>query len=187
LAVRKALKDVLTKEGRLLEEALDQMSSMGRINNAIKELGIKILVPKNTLNAADSVRRMKRIIASLKLKQPFNPDKAALKNLGIKLPKSQMGTSVDFADTPYLYPARGEQKNIVKIVLTGDRNLDKKLAYLLSEISPNKNYTWHHLDDFEPLNNTCTMQLVLKEIHEATYPHYGAVAIIEEFFNIIYK
>jgi hypothetical protein len=110
-----------------------------------------------------------------------------LKKLGIKLPKSQRGTSVDFAETSYLYPVTGKQKNIVKIILTGDRNLDKKLAYKLSGISPNKNYTWHHLDDYDPITNTCTMQLVLKEIHEATYPHYGAVAIIEEFFSLIYK
>lgn len=39
-----------------------------------------------------------------------------------------------------------------------------------------KNYTWHYFDDFDPKTGKCTMQLVLRKAHEATYPHKGSVA-----------
>lgn len=102
-----------------------------------------------------------------------------------------MGLSVDFADTLYLYPITGEQKNIVKIKLTGTRRVDDKLAYELAgikiDVSIIDNYTWHHLDDYDPVTGTCTLQYVSKDIHTATYPHYGAVKLIEDFLHIIYK
>lgn len=107
--------------------------------------------------------------------------------MGIKLKKSKVGLSVDFSDTPYLYPVTGEQKNIVKIKLTGSRSNDDRLAYELSGIKRNKGYTWHHLDDYDPVTGICTLQYVSKDIHTATYPHYGAVKLIEDFLHIIYK
>ena len=33
------------------------------------------------------------------------------------------------------------------------------------------NYTWHHLDDFDPVTGECTMQLVRRDIHNASKPH----------------
>jgi len=83
-----------------------------------------------------------------------------------------------------LYPITGEQKNIVKIKLTGIRRFDDKLAYELAGIKKNKNYTWHHLDDYDPIDGTCTMQLVDKDVHRASIPHYGSVELIKKFLNI---
>lgn len=50
-----------------------------------------------------------------------------------------------------------------------------------------KNYTWHHCDDFDPTTGECTMQLVLRKAHQATYPHKGSVAQYEKFHGVKYK
>lgn len=186
-AVKNSLGDIWKLKGAKLIEALESRLWLKNIDEAVQRLGINITVPKNTLNAVQSERRLHRIIRSLERKIPpkiFNPNKKALKELGIKLPKSKTGLSVDFADSPYLYPVTGNQKNIVKIKLTGTRRNDDRLAYELSGIRKNKNYTWHHLDDYDSTTNTCTMQLVDLEIHVKTYPHYGSVELVKQFFNI---
>jgi len=48
---------------------------------------------------------------------------------------------------------------------------------------PKENYTWHHVDDFKPKSGTCSMQLVQKEAHEATYTHKGSCAQYDEYHN----
>lgn len=35
-------------------------------------------------------------------------------------------------------------------------------------------YTWHHLDDYNPETNKTTMQLVDSNAHDATKPHKGS-------------
>jgi hypothetical protein len=189
-AVRSSLEDVWGLKGTKLIDALENKLVLQRIDDAIEKLGIKITIPKNSFNAIQSQRKLERILISLKNRKPpkiFDPKKEALKNLGIKLKTTKNGLCVDFAGTKYLYPIKESENNIVKIKLTGNRKYDKILAYELAGVKPNKNYTWHHLDDFDPTTNTCTMQLVEKKIHEATYPHFGSVKLIEDFFNIIYK
>ncbi|MBC8884062.1 HNH endonuclease [Flavobacterium piscinae] len=174
-----ATEDVLRK--------LSEIEELKRIDDAIEKLNITISVPKNTLNALESLKKIESILLKLKNKKPpkiFDPNKEALKKLGIKLPKSKNGVSVDFENTSYLYPSTGNQKNIVKIKMTGSRRLDDKLAYELSGIKKDKNYTWHHLDDYDPMTNTCSMQLVNLEIHVKTYPHFGSVELIKRFFNL---
>lgn len=161
-------------------------SELKQIDEAIEKLGIEIKVPKNKLGQAQSAQKIEAILKEIKkTNKNFNPGKNALKKEGIKLPKTQngLGVCVDFKGTQYLYPVTGNQKNIVRIKLTGSRRFDNKLAYELSGIKRNKNYTWHHLDDFNPVTNTCTMQLVLKDIHKITTPHAGAVAIVEKYFS----
>ncbi len=165
----------------------DNFAELKVIDEVIKELNIKVLVPKNTLTINESFGKINNIIKVLKAKKPpkiFDPDKAALKKMEIKLPVSQRGASVDFAGTAYLYPVSGNQKNIVKIKLTGSRKNDDKLAYKLSGVKKNKNYTWHHLDDYDPVTNTCSMQLVELDIHVKTCPHYGSVELAKQFFNL---
>ncbi len=108
--------------------------------------------------------------------------------MGIKLPRSKNGLSVDFVDTPYLYPVTGNQKNIVKIKMTGSNYYDNKLANRLAGFeSQPTNFTWHHLDDYNVIDGVCTVQYVNKDIHASTYPHFGSVKVIEDFLNIIYK
>ncbi len=104
--------------------------------------------------------------------------------MGIKLPRSKNGLSVDFENTPYLYPVTANQKNIVKIKMTGSDYYDNKLAYELSGIKKDGMYTWHHLDDYNPLINTCTMQLVIKRVHRAAVPHYGSVELFKKILKV---
>lgn len=163
---------------------------MQQIDDAIKELGIEIKIPINKLGTYQAAERIDKIIRRLLSKQPpkhFNPNKEALKQKGIQLPVSKNGTSVDFAGSEYLYPVTGNQKNIVKIKMTGDELKDIKLANRLSGITKKpKNYTWHHLDDFDPINGTCTMQLVETKVHRYSAPHFGSVKIVEEFHGFKY-
>ena len=87
---------------------------------------------------------------------------------------------VDFAGSPALYAANPGQSNIVKIQYTGTRDRDFLAANVAagfgSTQKPPSGYTWHHLDDYDPITNTGTMQLVTRLAHEASYPHYGGVA-----------
>ncbi|UPQ78118.1 hypothetical protein M0M57_10835 [Flavobacterium azooxidireducens] len=92
---------------------LSEIEELKRIDDAIEKLNITISVPKNTLNALESLKRIESILLKLKNKKPpkiFDPNKEALKKLGIKLPKSKNGVSVDFENTSYLYPSTGNQK-----------------------------------------------------------------------------
>lgn len=50
-----------------------------------------------------------------------------------------------------------------------------------------ENFTWHHVDDFNPLTGESTMQLVRKDAHVATYPHVGSVSQYEKFYGVNYK
>ena len=84
-------------------------------------------------------------------------------------------------------------KAIVKIKMTGSRTGDYKQAYDNLNIpkslrkTSDADYTWHHLDNFNPKTSECTMQLVLYDAYKATYPHKGAVAQYEKYYNIQYK
>lgn len=64
-----------------------------------------------------------------------------------------------------------------------DFKLANELAGLLNKPI---GYTWHHLDDFDPVHGTCTMQLVETKFHIKTNPHFGSVKLIEEFLNFKY-
>lgn len=130
--------------------------------------------------AKKSVSERKAIIEEINIRlknssKKYNPDSAKLK--GYDIPKSDLGTAPDFSKAPqFLY----NQKSILKIKIKGSRTLDFKEAFHLMGITDKKimkqilkDYTWHHLDDLtEEL--VCTMQLVLKEAHEATYTHFGS-------------
>jgi hypothetical protein len=151
-----------------LEELLSaEKITDGVIDDALKKIGVKIEdLPKNPYGLAESEKRLQSIIKNLAKDKrlSFNPEKPALKELGIKLPKSKNGLSVDFANTEYLYKTVGEEKNIVTIKLTGKRRLDDKLAYELSGINLTddieKGFTWHHLDDYNPTARICNKSLV---------------------------
>ena len=49
-----------------------------------------------------------------------------------------------------------------------------------------RTYTWHHLDDLDPLTGECTMQLVLRDIHKASCPHIGGAGMYKAFMGIGY-
>lgn len=98
---------------------------------------------------------------------------------------------VDFANSPDLYPIKEGQKNIVPIEYSGSRRKDfgaaNKAAGVGTTQKPPDGYTWHHLDDYNPVDNTGTMQLIKREAHEATYPHVGGVSQYEKATGNEYK
>ena len=77
--------------------------------------------------------------------------------------------------------------------MTGSRESDFTKAFEAANIPQNmrkairKNYVWHHVDDFNPLTNTCTMQLVRKDAHTATFPHRGSCAQYDAYYGPTYN
>ena len=53
----------------------------------------------------------------------------------------------------------------------------------ISGANPLAGYTWHHVDDFNSVDKTCTMQLVKKDAHRATYPHKGTCGQFDDYFE----
>ena len=49
-----------------------------------------------------------------------------------------------------------------------------------------ENYTWHHLDDYDPVTGESTMQLVRRTDHEGSLPHTGSVRQKENYTGIKY-
>lgn len=93
---------------------------------------------------------------------------------------------VDFTGSPDLFPVKGSQLNIVEITMQGARGRDFTEAFKLAGISKADatGYTWHHLNDFDPVSGKTTMQLVTTSAHEATFPHAGSVSQFEKHFNL---
>jgi len=97
--------------------------------------------------------------------------------------------SVSFEGSPDLFPVSGNQKNIVEIQLQGSRARDfteafKQAGLKKSQVEAVGKYTWHHLDDFDPLTGKGTMQLVKQSAHVASLPHVGSVSQFEKHFGL---
>jgi RHS repeat-associated protein len=95
---------------------------------------------------------------------------------------------VDFTGSPDLFPVTGNQKNIVTITMQGSRPRDFTQAFKEAGIKASNpavdDYTWHHVDDFDPKTGKATMQLVKTSAHEATFPHGGSVSQYEKHFGL---
>ncbi|PNK92128.1 hypothetical protein CEQ31_021905 [Serratia odorifera] len=101
---------------------------------------------------------------------------------------------VDFSGSDALYP---DGVSIVKIKLTGGRYGDFKAANQIAGFenasgnitgrSHPTDYTWHHLDDYDPKTNTSTMQLVKTTAHEESFPHSGSVSQFEKHHGVKYE
>ena len=101
----------------------------------------------------------------------------------------------DFAGTQYFHPLN--QGKVIKIKMSGKRNGstgDFALADAeMRKIDPNfvkpSGYTWHHLDDFNPVTGECTMQLVESAAHQGTgvvgMAHSGSVAQWKAYYGTI--
>ena len=81
-------------------------------------------------------------------------------------------------DGPFaLHPSDGA---IVEIEYTGSYPLDYEAANTAGGFARTpKGYTWHHLDDYNPVTNRGTMQLVETPTHQANQPHVGGVSQYE--------
>jgi A nuclease of the HNH/ENDO VII superfamily with conserved WHH len=123
----------------------------------------------------------------------------AAKKLGPKMgPQSARGPpthnrngGVSFGNSTHLYPAGPGESHTVRIRYTGSRRQDfgaaNRAAGLGETQRPPTGYTWHHLDDYDPISNTGTMQLVTTDAHEATYPHNGGVKQYQDATGRKYK
>ncbi|MCX8662519.1 HNH endonuclease [Gilliamella sp. B2911] len=96
--------------------------------------------------------------------------------------------TVDFTGHADLFPTTGNQKNIVTIQLTGRRSSDFTQAYKEAGISAKdaKDYTWHHVADFDPTTGKFTMQLVKTQTHIDSYPHKGSAGQFADHFGVKY-
>jgi hypothetical protein len=87
---------------------------------------------------------------------------------------------VDFSRSSALYPARPGQRSIVEVEYTGSYPLDFAAANKAAGFSRTpKGYTWHHLDNYNPITNRGTFQLVETPVHQANQPHTGGVSQYE--------
>ena len=70
--------------------------------------------------------------------------------------------------------------------MQGNRDDDFEEAFRRRGINPKEatDYTWHHLDDFNPNDGTCTMQLVKTSAQIESLPHQGAVKQFTDHFGI---
>ncbi|MEL7496808.1 MAG: HNH endonuclease [Planctomycetota bacterium] len=116
----------------------------------------------------------------------FNKSGEALRNSSITdLVPSARGLAPDFSKTPhYLFDS---SRSIQKIVLTGSRDADFRLANKLAGLGRTpKGYTWHHLDDLNELTGECTMQLVKTKPHSKA-SHSGGATLWARIFEVTYK
>ena len=134
----------------------------------------------------------------------FDVDNARM-YLGLDIEASARGFAPDYtslAETihlgkPVIY--NGDRAFAgVKIKMTGIRSADDALANAATGLGKKpRGYTWHHLDDFDPVTGECTMQLVAETVHMKiiTLPdgskvklldylgHMGSPALWHRFYN----
>lgn len=122
----------------------------------------------------------------------YNSTRAAGKGVNVPRSRPPAGqSSPDFLSSPFLYSGSLTNTPITTIRLTGSRSLDFKAAFRAIGITDPKkikvilkNHTWHHLDDLDPHTLECTMQLITKTGHRATYPHYGSCKQLVELLGL---
>ena len=110
-----------------------------------------------------------------------------------KPPVSANGLTPDFlGNTKWLYPVTGNQNNIVKIKLSGKRkgtdgdfHRANQEAGFPTTKAP-EGYTWHQMNDFDPVTGESTMQLVKTTDHTGSLPHTGSVKQFENYSGATY-
>jgi hypothetical protein len=173
--------DLITKFHRKNIDLLDRSGQI--IFRGSPEEMVYFLV--NKVEPPHRVRELFQAVVNAKNK--FNPNSPALVAKGIRLARSRRGLCPDFRKSvQYLY--RGQKRfGNIKIKLTGSRGVDFKLARKEAGLRRTpKGYTWHHLDDFDPITGECTMQLVKTTIHDAA-SHTGGSSLWSTFYSINYK
>ena len=142
-------------------------------------------------------------------KYVYNAEKAAEWFDNFIIPASQRGLApdysslynVDYLGKKIIYEGNAKYANI-KIKMSGMRSMDEKLANEAAGlIGTPEGYTWHHLDDFDPVTGECTMQLVSEAVHMkilkkldgsrvkllSYMEHTGSVALWQHFYLASYK
>jgi hypothetical protein len=157
--------------------------------------GLRENVKKYTNFISKSNRERKALIKAMYKRASSHPNKYNPKNAIAKgyndIPVSRNGTSADFDGlTKYLY--KGDSAfGKVKIKVTGSRDKDFKQAFeKMGILDPKlqkkikRKYTWHHVDDLDE-GLECTIQLVTKKAHKATYKHLGSAYQFQDLLDIL--
>ncbi|EFF0799179.1 RHS repeat-associated core domain-containing protein [Escherichia albertii] len=88
------------------------------------------------------------------------------------------GGGLDYSNSNALYNKRPGVSPKVTIEYSGDYEVDYQRANAragLNQVSTPRGYVWHHLDDYDPVTNTGTMQLIEKQAHSGI-SHNGGVS-----------
>lgn len=185
--------DLLDSEGQMIfRGSPEELKSFIKFHNDTNE---------------SKLERLKQAILKFKLESGnvYNPEETG-KIFGVEIPPSANGLSPDFSKTPQFLYQKNEIEGVFKIKMSGDRDEDKRIANKIANLDKTPpGYTWHHLDDFDPVTGECTMQLVetavhkqikvgslkgqIQPLHEVLLAgkHVGAVAIWEDFYKVFYK
>jgi hypothetical protein len=109
------------------------------------------------------------------------------------------GGGLDFSGTKAMHVNADGGETIVTIQYTGSRNGDYRAANAQAgflgkrglptidahrQVAPG--YTWHHVDDYNPVTNTGTMQLVRTNVH-GVIDHVGGVKQYEVATGVEYQ
>jgi hypothetical protein len=128
----------------------------------------------------EKIEQMQRIVADLLPRKGFEGKLRSDRGLGPDFRKAESKNGY------YALYNRDLSFGEVKIPITGVRSTDEKMSNLIKGLTNTPyNYTWHHLDDFDPVTRTCTMQLVEKRWHRVK--HSGAVELWTALFGIRYR
>ncbi|WP_431222841.1 HNH endonuclease [Serratia sp. L9] len=111
---------------------------------------------------------------------------AKLKEKGFTGVEPTKNGGLDYSASNALYSKNGVNP-IQKIEYTGNYHNDFEQASMaaLGQKSTPKGYVWHHLDDYNPVTNTGTMQLVQQKAHSGI-PHVGGVSQYKAHTGISY-
>ncbi len=124
----------------------------------------------------------------------YNPKNAVEKGYDdIPISRKGKGTSPDFDGLAHYLYNNDIAFGRVKIKVTGSRDKDFVQAFEKMKIfdfktqkSIKEKYTWHHLDNIDE-NLEGTMQLVLREVHDATITHFGSAGQFQDLLGITEK
>ncbi|MTD29437.1 RHS repeat-associated core domain-containing protein, partial [Erwinia sorbitola] len=108
---------------------------------------------------------------------PYDPI-AVLDERGYTGVTRTSGGGLDYSGSNALYNKRPGVNPIVKIYYTGDYDLDFRAANVeagLNQVTTPRGYVWHHLDDYDPVTNRGTMQLIETPAHRGI-SHNGGVS-----------
>ncbi len=95
---------------------------------------------------------------------------------------------VSFENSDCIYCTENGEKGIVKIEASGNRtkDFDNANSIMGFEKTP-EGYVWHHKDDYDVKTNTCTLELVKDDAHNASKPHSGACAQYDAVYGSNYN
>lgn len=115
------------------------------------------------------------------LEKDLSPAERAA-NKGFQTQEQLKNGGPDFSKSDYIMKNENGEPIIATINMSGSRSKDFTRAFDDVNIPSSerekilKDYTWHHVDDYDEAAGKCSMQLVKKDAHRATYPHRGSCA-----------